>query len=380
MTSRSRLILLALIGIGATAGAYLAALAALPRVSEWTVKQLLADHSGGGVLWLGYDYGSIVFLCCLFAGLVQAAILALTRIARPYIAVATIAGSLAAWAIQAYAVAYKGVSGYPFSGHGALFGMDRSVTANDFIIYVTAGFVLVGICQAFTIRRSAVLAVFWPVAWLLGGLISTYAISQWQPTFTTQQENLVFICSGLLLGLFASIWVFVPIGIRVPLPGATPTWAAAAVGAAGLVGTVVGGGIWLADSLYGPIDDPAYFCASSDPSPAAGIAASLILQDCAAGKTYILARGATVAIDLPGGHGIDTSTTWKDVGVSNESVLATVAPLGKVGNEYNFEEVAVYRASQKGESTISATQVGCSANFGGTCDRDHRWVVKIEVT
>lgn len=380
MNKPGRIVLMAVIGVAATAGAYAGALAALPLVSSLVLKQLLADHSGG-VLWYGYYEGSVVFLCCLFGGLAQAAVLTVSRTARADIAIATGVGSAGAWSLQAYAVAFRGVSGYPFSGHAGLIGPFRSITAGDFVFFVTAGFVLVGICQALTIRRSAALALFWPAVWLLGGLAFAFAVSQWSPIFETTSQNLILVGSGALLGLIASVWVFVPLGIRLPYPKALRAPMASAAGAITLVAVVLGGGYEALAVFDGPIDDAAFFCGAPDPSPAPGIAASIVLQECAAGKSFTVQRGQMIAIDLQGGHGVDTSRAWVDFNVSDSSVLSNLTPPHTVGGPFGrADEVALYQAIRSGESTISGVQMYCTANGGGSCDRGHRWSVTIQVT
>jgi hypothetical protein len=53
------------------------------------------------------------------------------------------------------------------------------------------------------------------------------------------------------------------------------------------------------DSYERPNDTPQLFCSWSDASPWPDASAtSLVLQDCAAGKTYTLPRGKTIAVDL----------------------------------------------------------------------------------
>src|SRR6266478_6553911 len=102
MIKLGRTFLLALLGIGVTAAAYSAALSAMPWVDELTLKQS-TSHWTQSTFWDSVEAGALVFLCCLFGGLVQAAILILSRSARPVIAIATILGSAAAWSLQVYA-------------------------------------------------------------------------------------------------------------------------------------------------------------------------------------------------------------------------------------------------------------------------------------
>lgn len=57
----------------------------------------------------------------------------------------------------------------------------------------------------------------------------------------------------------------------------------------------------IGDRFEGLDDDPQIFCSEPDPKPAAeGSGASLVLQDCAAGKINTVARGGTIAVDLAG--------------------------------------------------------------------------------
>jgi hypothetical protein len=368
-----------LIGIAATAGAYAAAVAALPALWHLLWKQTVIDHTGS-LLWYGYNQGSLVFLCCLFGGLILAAILTFTRTARADIAIATVVGSVGGWSLQAYGIAFKGVSEDPFGGHASGIDPFHSPAGRDYILYVTGAFILVGVCQALTIRRSAALAVFWPAVWLAGGLAFAVALSNWDAGFRTTNQDLILFGSGALLGLLASVWAFVPLGIRLPIPSALPAPIASAVGGITLVAAGVGGAYLASGILSGPIDDPRYFCGAPDPSPAPGISASMVLQECATGKTFTLHRGQTVAIDLPGGgHGVDTSTGWSDFNVSDTSVLSEVTPRVTLGGKFGQEEIALYRALGSGEATISRVLKHCTANGGGFCDRGYRWSVTIHV-
>ena len=117
-----------------------------------------------------------------------------------------------------------------------------------------------------------------------------------------------------------------------------------------------------------------------DPAPGPGISASIILQECAAGKTFDLRSGQTVAIDLPTGAGVDTSTQWFDVGVSDTYVLVNAHAPESVRGPYSPpDEVAIFRAQRRGVATIHAVLKQCSGNFGGGCDRGYRWTVTIQV-
>jgi predicted secreted protein len=129
--------------------------------------------------------------------------------------------------------------------------------------------------------------------------------------------------------------------------------------------------------ILGPVDDPQYFCFTSDPSPAAGLNSSTVLQECSAGKTMHIGRGETIAIDLRSG-GVDSATNWHDFHVSDASVLQTVVAPTNTSATGPSEEIALYRAVKTGQSSISAVQVRCGWN--GSCGRNHRWKVTVEVS
>lgn len=151
--------------------------------------------------------------------------------------------------------------------------------------------------------------------------------------------------------------------------------------------------------ILGPVDDPSYFCNGPDLSPVTSIAAATVLQNCAAGKTFTLAKGQTIAVDLQSYNGIDTRTQWTDVTVSDARVLSTVsgpyrvkdvAPAPSSGSSCSvrcstygpgrLDEVAIYRATRTGRATLSAVQQFCTGNFGGGCGRTYRWNVTVRVS
>lgn len=369
------MVLLALIGIAATAAAYGAALSALPWVSELAFKPALSNPTQIR-FWGGVAGGSLVFLCCLFGGLIQAAVLILSRTARPFVAIATVVGSAGALLLQVYAVVVKDVQ------EGDFFGLTspwRSYTAGEFVVFVTAGFVVVGVSQALTLRSLA-LAVFWPVVWFIAGLAFVIAISLRPPVAATSSLPSALIGSGALFGLAASVWIFVPLGSNLHWPRFFPAPMASGVASILLVALIIDSGLRANALVYGPIDDAAYFCNTPDPVPGPGISASIILQECAAGKTFDLRPGQTVAIELHPSFGVDTSTQWFDVGVSDTSVLvATPAPESVRGPYGRPDKVAIFRAQRVGIATIHAVLKQCSANFGGGCDRGYRWTVTIQV-
>jgi putative intracellular protease/amidase len=154
-----------------------------------------------------------------------------------------------------------------------------------------------------------------------------------------------------------------------------------AVGA-GAVACLAAVAVWFYNAEIAPIDDPSYFCGAPDPSPVTSIVASTILQDCAADKTVTLAKGLTVAVDLQGGNGVDTWYQWTDVTVSDGQVLSTVSPPARVRGvpPQRLDEVAVYRAAQTGQATLSAVEQFCTANGGGGCGRGHLWSVTVRVS
>jgi len=378
MNSTGRMVLLALVGIAATAAAYGAALSAMPWVSELASKQMLLHRAQDG-FWLGVEEGSLVFLCCLFGGLIQAAILFFSGNARPVIAAATLIGSAGALSLQVYAVALKDVVDYPFGGAFGLTSPWRSFTAGEFVVFVTTGFVVVGVCQALTVRSLA-LAVFWPAVWLIGGVAFVVSVSLRWPIAPTSSIPSDLIGSGAIFGLVASAWVFVPFGSHWHWPRFFPAPLASGIASIVLVALIVEGGLRANALVYGPIDDPGYFCNRPDLAPGPGISASIILQECAIGKTIYLRPGETVAIDLQTLGGIDTSTQWFSVGVSDTSLLvAELAPQSVRGPYSRQDTVAIFRAQRTGVATIHAVLKQCTANFGGGCDRGYLWTVTIQV-
>jgi len=153
-----------------------------------------------------------------------------------------------------------------------------------------------------------------------------------------------------------------------------------ALGAATVVCLAVAAWV-IYNAAFAPIDDPSYFCGAPDPSPVTSIAATSILQDCAAGKTFTIAKGQAIAVDLQGGNGVDTWTQWTDVTVSDTDVLSTVGAPARIRGfpPQRLDEVAVYRAIKTGQATLSAVEQWCTANGGGSCRRGYRWSVTIRV-
>jgi hypothetical protein len=122
-----------------------------------------------------------------------------------------------------------------------------------------------------------------------------------------------------------------------------------------------------------PNDTPQIFCSWPDPSPwpdASGT--SLVLQDCAAGKTYTLPRGKTIAVDLTT-YGF-TGFAIHDLTASDSSILQTVTPPRTVSTLGDY--FAVYRAVRSGRAHISALWRYC---FNG-CSDSMRWEATVQVT
>jgi hypothetical protein len=140
-------------------------------------------------------------------------------------------------------------------------------------------------------------------------------------------------------------------------------------------------GVWIYNFVFVPTDDPSYFCGTPDPSPLTTISAALVLQECAAAKTFTLEKGQTVALDLSGSAGVDTSDLWKDVAVSDASVLSTVSGPAQIEMDSTYrrvDEVAIYRAAKSGQATISAVRQRCGGN-AFRCDKGHRWRATVRV-
>jgi hypothetical protein len=121
-----------------------------------------------------------------------------------------------------------------------------------------------------------------------------------------------------------------------------------------------------------PNDTPQLFCSWPDPSPWPDASAtSLVLQDCAAGKTYTLSPGKTIAVDLTT-YGF-TGFTIHDLTVSDSSILQTVTAPRTVSTFGDY--FAVYRAVSSGRVDISALWRYCSNG----CSDSLRWEATIQV-
>ena len=138
----------------------------------------------------------------------------------------------------------------------------------------------------------------------------------------------------------------------------------------------------IADRFETPNDDPQFFCSAPDPSPAAEAnGTSLVLRGCAAGKTYTLLRGSTIAIDLASGGRIDSGADFHDLTVSDPSILQTVSVPRAISSSRDgkpaLDFVAVYKGVHSGRVIISALYRVC---FGGSCNDSLRWEATVQVT
>jgi hypothetical protein len=137
----------------------------------------------------------------------------------------------------------------------------------------------------------------------------------------------------------------------------------------------------IADRFETPNDDPQFFCSLPDPSPVAeATGTSLLLEGCAAGKTYELKRGATMAVDLATGGRLDSGAQFHDLTVSDPSILQAVsAPVAIKSTRDGataLDYVAVYKGVQSGRVTISALYRVCF----GRCTDSMRWETTVQVS
>jgi hypothetical protein len=127
------------------------------------------------------------------------------------------------------------------------------------------------------------------------------------------------------------------------------------------------------DFHEGPSDNPQLFCSLPDPSPRPEASAtSLVLQDCAAGKTFTIALGRTIAVDLTP-YGL-TGFAIHDLTVSDSSILQTVTAPRTVSTSGDY--FAVYRGVRSGRVDINAVWSYC---FSG-CGDSMRWEATVQVT
>ena len=150
---------------------------------------------------------------------------------------------------------------------------------------------------------------------------------------------------------------------------------------AGLALATIGTTVLAYHAGNAPYDDESSFCSTPDPSPPTSVEADRILQECAAGTTVRLSRGQTVAIVLAAHYGVDTQSRWTDLSVSDGNVVTSLggSPYMLPGppNSQLQYEVARFKASQPGETTVTAVYRGCGI-VG--CDRGVRWWVTIQVS
>jgi hypothetical protein len=129
----------------------------------------------------------------------------------------------------------------------------------------------------------------------------------------------------------------------------------------------------IVDFYETPNDNPQLFCGLPDPSPwPDASASSLVLQDCAAGKTFTIARGKTIAVDLTT-YGL-TGFAIHDLTVSDSSILQTVTVPRTVSTFGDY--FAVYRGVRSGRVDINALWSYC---FNG-CRDSMRWEATVQVT
>jgi len=130
--------------------------------------------------------------------------------------------------------------------------------------------------------------------------------------------------------------------------------------------------------IEGPSDEPSLLCRSADPSPVAELSdAQLVLQACAAGKSFTITRGETIAVDLTGSGGVDETGTFHQLSLSNSSILATVVSPRTIYSSSRggtqgrfFDYFAVYRGMRSGQTAISALLNSCLN--GGCYDTNRR--------
>ena len=128
------------------------------------------------------------------------------------------------------------------------------------------------------------------------------------------------------------------------------------------------------DRFEGLDDDPQIFCSQPDPQPLAeGRGASLVLQDCAAGKTNTVSRGGTIAVDLAGSSTADTKYEFRNLSVSDPSILQTVVAPKVIDTDL----FAAYRGVHGGRVTITAIYRYC---FNGKCADSMLWETTVQVT
>lgn len=148
----------------------------------------------------------------------------------------------------------------------------------------------------------------------------------------------------------------------------------------------IGAVLFIYETDFAPVDHAGFFCGvanTSDlpgPVPSQDLATATVLRECSAGAPVVIRRGETIAVDLQNLYGVDGSSVWQNVGVSDTSVLVTVTRSSPIGVPAPRDEIVIYRGLRVGQSTISAVLFDCTTNFGGHCDQGRRWSVNIRVT
>ena len=129
----------------------------------------------------------------------------------------------------------------------------------------------------------------------------------------------------------------------------------------------------IVDRYESPNDTPQLFCSLPDPNPWPDASAtSLVLQDCAAGKTFTIARGKTIAVDLTT-YGL-TGFAIHDLTVSDSSILQTLTAPRTVSTLGDY--FAVYGGVRSGRVDMNALWSYC---FNG-CRDSMRWEATVQVT
>ncbi len=124
--------------------------------------------------------------------------------------------------------------------------------------------------------------------------------------------------------------------------------------------------------IEGPSDEPSLLCRSADPSPVAELSdAQLVLQACAAGTSFTITRGETIAVDLTGSGGVDETSTFHQLSLSNSSILATVvSPRTIYSSSRGGTQGRFFDGMRSGQTAISALLNSCLN--GGCYDTNRR--------
>ncbi|HXC75897.1 MAG TPA: hypothetical protein VNU19_02490 [Candidatus Acidoferrum sp.] len=149
---------------------------------------------------------------------------------------------------------------------------------------------------------------------------------------------------------------------------------------AGVATVLIAGGVWIYVAFFTPVDDPRFFCQLPVASPVSIVAPYAVLQNCAADKTFTVAKGGIIAVDVTDYFGVDSGgPEWTGLTVSDGHVLTTVRPSVIIDSQDSrIDEVAVYRAAQAGEATLRAVDRACGADTG-PCRPGFLWRVTVRV-